>query len=118
MYHPIDESCGAPALTEEDEVSGFSEAPSLTAASDDSTVSSELAEPANPSPRGEKGRCQDDVDPAVDTPAEQQLCEFLRKEGEKAYALYARNGDTSGLLAVMATARKECIEGRSGMPKF
>ncbi|KAH6843114.1 hypothetical protein B0I37DRAFT_212197 [Chaetomium sp. MPI-CAGE-AT-0009] len=95
----------------DDEVSEFSEP-----ASDSSAIFSEPSETADPE-FGEDSWSNELEDSSR---AERQLqLDALRRKRREAEALYARNGDTSGLLAVLATASQSPDNwDASGMPRF
>jgi len=61
-----------------------------------------------------------DQDEDDDAQAQQQLqIELLQRQWKEAGTLYARTGDTSALLAVMAVARQSTVYwDPSGMPRF
>jgi hypothetical protein len=102
----------------DDEVSNFSEATSMTAASDASAVCSEPAELADYTFSGSFP----DHDPEEDDDdrAQQQLQnELLYRQRREAEMLYAQTGDTNGLLAVRASAAQFSGAWHSfGLPRF
>ncbi|KAL2166062.1 hypothetical protein VTG60DRAFT_3335 [Thermothelomyces hinnuleus] len=116
---------------DDDQVSNSSAATSLTTTSDASIAFSEPAE--LPNGTGDKneeqadngnyndnadGRSSSSINQAEELQLQLQL-ELLSRQRREAEARYARNGDASGLLAVLAAARQSSrYWDSSGLPRF